>query len=445
MDNFILRTKEFLEDAKDTYIELIRGDYPTAFTRNRKVGVFPLMLQMFAQKGRTQLSELMDFYKELDAPLDISTVGFYNARMKFNPEALRVMSNDFVSEVYDEENDSMVKLNGYLITAIDGSDFILPSTEENAEKYGRSIGSALDEKNVPVMGKLSVIYDCINKIIFDSCVGEYKHSERDFASLHLHALKETVRTPTITIFDRGYFSMRLVNQMVENNQKFLFRLQGGVLTRYVDQVTSGEDKDFEVTFNRLQTNEYRHDKPLRMKLMNTIYPIRICKIPIKNKKTGKVEDEILLTNVSREEFDIEAMKELYHLRWEIETAYNVVKNRMKLEEFSGYRDRLIRQDMYACIWLHNIIMFKIIETNEKQEIPQERYKHEMKRNVNIAIGVIKSYFVKAVISEDKEECSKCFDIVDELMIKYLVPKRPDRNYKRGNVKNKSRMSYRYTY
>jgi len=55
MDNFILRTKEFLEDAKDTYIELIRGDYPTAFTHNRKVGVFPLMLQMFAQKGRTQL------------------------------------------------------------------------------------------------------------------------------------------------------------------------------------------------------------------------------------------------------------------------------------------------------------------------------------------------------------------------------------------------------
>jgi len=201
----------------------------------------------------------------MDAPLDISTVGFYNARMKFNPEALRVMSNDFVTEVYDEEKDSMVKLNGYLITAVDGSDFILPSTEENAEKYGQSIGNTLDKKNASVMGKLSVIYDCINKIIFDSCVGEYKYSERDFASLHLHSLKETVRTPTITIFDRGYFSMQLVNQMVENNQKFLFHLQGGVLTRYVDQVSSGEDKDFEVTFNRLQTNDYRHDKPLRMK------------------------------------------------------------------------------------------------------------------------------------------------------------------------------------
>jgi hypothetical protein len=76
---------------------------------------------MFNQKGNTQTSELLDFYKEIYTNLAISAVAFYNARIKFNPEALRVMSNDFVSEVYDEENESMGKLNGYLITAIDGS------------------------------------------------------------------------------------------------------------------------------------------------------------------------------------------------------------------------------------------------------------------------------------------------------------------------------------
>ena len=51
------------------------------------------MLQMFAQKGKTQYSELVDYYKDIDKPLDISMVGFYKARMNFNPEAIRYMSN----------------------------------------------------------------------------------------------------------------------------------------------------------------------------------------------------------------------------------------------------------------------------------------------------------------------------------------------------------------
>ena len=444
-DSFFKYVKDFIDESTLIYIDDIRENNPKAFTRNRKINLHNLILQMFAHKGKTQLSELLDFYKDINKPLDVSTVAFYNARMKFNPYALKLMSKDFLSELYDKENESFVKLNDYYVTAIDGSNFILPSTEENAGKYGRSNNNIADEKDCPVMGKLSVVYDCINKCVLDSEIGEYKHSERDFASKHLKSIKEILRVPTITIFDRGYFSMKLIDQMIEDNQKFLFRLRSNVLNRYIDLVNNGEDKTFEVTFDRAQTNDYRDDNSFRQKLMSNKYTLRIAKIPIENPNTKESTYEILLTNLTKEEFDIEALKELYHLRWNIETAYNVLKNKMKIEEFSGYRETLILQDIFTCIWLYNIIMIRIIEANEENEIPRYRYKYQMKRNVNIAIGIIKTHFIKSIILAGSEESTKAFNLYTELINKYLVPIRQNRHYKRGNVKNKSRMSYRYSY
>jgi len=58
-------------------------------------------------------------------------------------------------------------------------------------------------------------------------------------------------------------------------------------------------------------------------------------------------------------------------------------------------------------------MLKLIEVDQKHKIPQERYKYEMKRNLNAAIGVMKIYLVKTIMG--------------------------------ANTKNKSRMSYRYSY
>lgn len=200
MQNKVTEFKAYLEEGQVIYLEDIREGNPQAFTRKRKTTPYALMLQMFAQKGRSQFSELLDFYTNQGETLDISTVGFYKARMNYNPNAIKLMMKDYLSMIYENDDASLVKLNGYIVTAIDGSDIILPSTEENAEKYGQPNPAAAVS---PVMGKLSLVYDCINKLVIDTCIGPYKHSEKAFAAEHLNALKETLRQPTITTFDRA--------------------------------------------------------------------------------------------------------------------------------------------------------------------------------------------------------------------------------------------------
>lgn len=442
MQEKMVEFKTHIEDGQVIYIEDIREGNPQAFTRKRKTTPLTLMLQMFAQKGQSQFSELLNFYASQDQPLDISAAGFYKARMNYNPNAIKLMMTDYMSMIYENDDASLVKLNGYIVTAIDGSDIVLPSTAENAEQYGRVNPEAAVS---PVMAKVSLVHDCINKLVIDTCIGKYKHSEHAFAAEHLSALKQTLRQPTITTFDRGYFSMRLVDQMIEAGQKFVMRMDRRKLSRYSSQVASGGDRMFEVIFDSVLTNQYRNDPAFRAKLMNMTYPLRLVKIPLVQTETGQSYDEILLTNLTQDEFSLEGLKELYRLRWEIETAYNVLKNRMKLEEFSGVRERLILQDIYCCVWLYNLTMILIIDAEKEKGIPQDRYKHEMKHNISIAIGVVKTYFLKSLMSPTKKARQESIDQMDTLIMKHLVPVRPYRNTPRKTSVNKSRRAYRYTY
>lgn len=56
----------------------------------------------------------------------------------------------------------------------------------------------------------------------------------------------------------------------------------------------------------------------------------MIKIPLENESL-----EVLATNLSEIEFSTDEIKELYHMRWGIETAYETLKSRLQLENFTG--------------------------------------------------------------------------------------------------------------
>lgn len=443
--NTISEIKDYLNNNFNLHIDLIRGNNANAFTRNRKVGPFPLFLQMFAQKGKTQYSELIDFYKDINKPLDISTVGFYKARMNFNPEAIRVMSNEFIYSHYKNYSDSLVKLNGYYVLAVDGSDITVPSTNENSDLYGRCHAGNKEcpQDDRAVLAKLSTLYDCINHLTLDSQLESYTYGEKKLAMRHIAEAHNNLDANIVLIFDRGYYSIRLVDEMIRNGQKFLFRLQKDHLRRFSSKLNCGEDEFFDVTYSKGVADDYKDDPELYKRILTTTYKLRFAKILIND--NGSSTEEILLTNLEKDEFDIDALKELYHLRWEIESHYNVLKNKLKLEEFSGYRNTLVRQDIFPAIWLSNLVSLFIIEINQKDEIPSDRYKYQMKRNTNQIIGVIKSHFIRSLIFHDMQDKYNDIDIVNMLIKTKLVPIRNNRSVLRRNVKNVSRMSYRYSY
>lgn len=104
MQNTMVKFKEYIEEGQVIYLEDIREGNPQAFTRQRKTTPLTLMLQMFAQKEHSQFSELLNFYESQGQTLDISTVGFYKARMDYNPNAIKLMMTDYLSMIYENDD-----------------------------------------------------------------------------------------------------------------------------------------------------------------------------------------------------------------------------------------------------------------------------------------------------------------------------------------------------
>lgn len=115
--------------------------------------------------------------------------------------------------------------------------------------------------------------------------------------------------------------------------------------------------------------------------------IRIVKVKLKND-----EIEILATNLSKEEFTSEELKELYAKRWEIETGFDRLKNLIRIEDFSGRSRRLIEQDFYANIFLYNLANTIKIDSSKRIMRQPRKRKYEYKYVPNFSKIISLMYF-----------------------------------------------------
>ncbi|MCC7553896.1 MAG: transposase [Methanobacteriaceae archaeon] len=90
--------------------------------------------------------------------------------------------------------------------------------------------------------------------------------------------------------------------------------------------------------------------------------LRITEVKL---KTG--ETEILISNLPFDKSNKEDLKQIYGKRWKIETNYDRLKNRVKIENFTGHRKTIIQQDFYSNILLFNFLIATKLSTEAKKE------------------------------------------------------------------------------
>ena len=63
--------------------------------------------------------------------------------------------------------------------------------------------------------------------------------------------------------------------------------------------------------------------------------------------------ECFITNLPRDEFNADAIKELYRMRWGIETSFRELKHTIGLLYFHSKKEEFIIQEIYAGLILYN--------------------------------------------------------------------------------------------
>lgn len=129
-------------------------------------------------------------------------------------------------------------------------------------------------------------------------------------------------------------------------------------------------------------------------------------------------------------------KELYFLRWGIETFYDRLKNKLKVEYFTGYSQNTIRQDFMCAIFITNLQSIIVNDLQEELSIQNQEKKYNYKINTNLSYGFLKNRILDLLSA--RQPIETVFSELQKLFLKNTVPIRNNRT----NERNKDRLRKR---
>ena len=409
-----------------------------AFTRVRKWSFMDYVLFVLVNKGRSSAIEIEEYVKERwdDESKIISKQALSKQRLKIKPKIFKDMNIDFIKDVFNSsefEHD----FKDYTILLVDGSDLQLPNIKITKEEFNVAPDTIVYTQAPSV--KASMLIDAKYNLVVDAILGDFKSNERELVKQHISNIEDKINLEkTIIIFDRGYISLELMLFLENKGIKYLFRsneryYQNEILT----MKSRDETVQLEINTNRTQNIK---DKNIKKQALNLeYYQTRISKPLLDNGVT-----EILFTNITESEADIHKLKELYKMRWEIELNYEKIKNKIRIENFSGKRRTIIEQDFYSQIYIFNLQM--AIQNKAQKELEPEnkelREKHDKEKrpNTNLGIGRLKNKLTQILL----KPLNEIKRILNNLIIK-SIKFTTDHKFNRSSTNRKIKRHVKYAY
>ena len=124
--------------------------------------------------------------------------------------------------------------------------------------------------------------------------------------------------------------------------------------------------------------------------------LRVVRFIINDKpdKYGRIDKnpenyETIITSLSPEEFPIEEIKDLYHMRWGVETSFREMKYSNGLIHLHAKNEDSVLQEVFAHFIMYNFCSRIILSVPIEQK---KSNKHTYQANFNIAIQLCRDYF-----------------------------------------------------
>lgn len=402
------------------------------FTRRRKHLFGNTMLNVILLEAGSLKDELLTLFGHtLNAP---TVSSFVQARDKIRPDAFYTLFKRFNSKTH-----ATILHKGFRLLAIDGS--VLPIS--NAIQDKETTVMKQNQTDVPFSAyHINTSYDLLEHTYDDVLIqGQAQMNENGAFN---HIVDRYHGPKAIFIGDRGFESFNSFVKVDKSKNKFLIRVKDiHSKTSILRSLGPFEDKEFDVRVKRILT--YRQTKEIKE------HP-EIYKFVPKNQRFEYFDDnpyyqfdcrvvrfkisedtyESIMTNLDEDEFSLEEIKELYHMRWGIETAYREIKYALDLNTLHSKKRNLIQQEIYAKLLLYNFCRRITSEVN----IKEKKRKFEYQLNFVRAYHIIRHFL--------KEKSRKIPPHIESMIAKEILPIRRNRQNQR-KVKPKSPVSFNYRY
>lgn len=369
-------------NEKEKYKEYLTKK--TAFSREeaQKMTFEDMTMFMLSNTGKSLSLEILKYFNDTcNIENTITKQAVSKQRKYIDSKIFDDMNISYANEIYKTRNETFC---GYTLMAIDGSTAEIPNTKNLKEIYGATKASETSESNARV--GLNGFYDSTNHIMIKLIIDKYQRGEK---TVFLENVEEVIKIQKdkklLFIFDRGYICLELLIKLEELGIKYLFRVASNCYKKELSSATSNDENiNIKITKARLKNIEEEKQKEY---LKKEYKKERLVQVEL---DTGEIE--YLITNLTPEEVPHEKMKELYYERWNIEKAFNILKNRLQIENISARTKNGVEQDIKATVFLGNIVEDMAIELN-KSLSQKKTEEYEYRTNINILAGILKTYFI----------------------------------------------------
>ncbi len=415
------------------------------FTRKR-VLTFPVvvvfLLNMLTKSLQRELARFLAVLKGHTSAVNVTQQAFGKARKKLSAETFIRLNERLVDEFYTDN--TYTTWNGYRLMGIDGSTVQLPMTEEIVKAFG---GVSNQHGLVMAMAKISAVYDVENGMTVHALIDRYSSEERELALQHLEAIcafdhrtaGHRGHAQDLLLFDMGYPALYFMALMIRWGKDFVIRTSDAFLKEVQEVIDSGEsDVVIEIP---IRTAE----RPLPEKLTRRIpdidpemiLSIRVIIVTLDN----GTRETLLTTLLDKTAFPMSDFQGLYAKRWGSESNYDVLKNVLEIENFTGKSALSIRQDFYATVLTNNIRGLIHWDLQEEVEAENQRkgrtYPYQL--NTNLSIGRLKDRLVTLLLEQG--DVPTFYDELKQQITRTMTPIRPGRNFPRTR---KNRQKYTMT-
>ncbi len=416
--DLLLSSIDSLQKDREAFLANSQSD----FTRTKKISFAQTILFPMIAGSDNVATELMDFFDETKLPDPSSMI---QRRNQVKPDAFKALFSMFTKQI------SVVKtFHGYQLVACDGSRINLPYNPSDPDTFIQCIKNRKGINQI----HMNSLYDILSDVFLDVEIQGIHKIDEQGAFCRFLSAESPSSLKRIFLADRGYASYNVFAHALHSGHLFLIR----VPKDFADSLYTGdkpwlespsEDRDISIHIGRRRTKansqlENYHCVPSRRRYdfleagsdKTDLLRLRVLKFPI-----SEDSYEYIVTNLPKYQFTEAKIKELYNLRWGIETAFRHLKYAGNMVHIHSLKREFLIQEIYGKLTMYNFSSFIAAAVGREQK-NTEKYTYVLNHTQAQKICV---RFLKGRIEN-----------VADLICRYLVPVRKGRKFER-NIRRQS--------
>lgn len=287
-------------------------------------------------------------------------------------------------QVHQTKKEKVKKCFGFRLIACDGTGFRVPDKEENQEKFGVHKNQHKEVASCRIVA----FHDVLNRLFIELLF--HKRAQSELTVVHQNFDK--IPADAIIVYDRGFDDTLLLARHLKAEKHCVMRmkLNSNVVKKFIQSKQKEEIVSFCIGERSYKSAVNKYGLKNNFPKFST-FDIRLIRIELDN---GEIE--ILATTLlDMKRYPHAQFKGLYAKRWGVETAFDEIKNQLKLGLFSGYSYQKVMQDIWSVFIFYNfrsILLFQVEKDIKKQKNPTENKCQDIQVNRNVAISIIQSHF-----------------------------------------------------